>query len=97
MGDFILISPNSPNHDLISQLQSAQTVHFASFLSLTHAIYFAELVGSLSLTLIHLLMLSALLRLEADHPHHIIDLYLFALEWELFAVWAGYRFEHFFL
>ena len=55
-----LISPNSPNHDLISQLQSAQTVHFASFLSLTHAIYFAELVGSLSLTLIHSLTLSAL-------------------------------------
>ena len=52
--------------------------------------------GNLSLTLIHSLILSALLRLEADHPHHIIDLYLFALEWELFAVRAGYRFEHFF-
>ena len=43
------------------------------------------------------LMRFTLLRLEADHPHHIIDLYLFALEWELFAVRAGYRFEHFFL
>lgn len=49
------------------------------------------------ISMVSLLMLSALLRLEADHPHHIIDLYLFALEWELFAVRAGYRFEHFFL
>ena len=45
---------------------------------------------------IQLFMLSALLRLEADHLYHIIDLYLCTFEWELLAVRAGYRFEHFF-
>jgi len=43
-----------------------------------------------------IIMLSILLRLEADHPNYIINLYLCTFEWELFAVRASYRFEHFF-